>query len=233
MTLLVATVTPTSAWLTTDSGAFEPDPAGMVEASTSEGPATAPQGRQEGRPGTLVCLAPKLLVLPQARLAAAGAGHRLALLAVAGELALAGHGLDALVPGLPAYLNGMVRELPGGRRNLLLMLVGWSDREQRVCGFGYASGEGFEPRELVGHSWTPSPDPEAPGYDRLRLLAKTAAAGELVETFHAEVASNIAWSTAAGRQSPGFGVAGAIVCARVDRDGVVRRQIADLDQEGL
>lgn len=230
---MVATVTPTSAWLTADSGVFAVDPAGMVEASTSEGTTTAPQGHQEGRPGKLVHLAPKVLVLPQARLAAAGAGHRLALLAVAGELALAGHGLDETVAGLPDYLAGMVRELPEGRRNLMLLLIGWSDREQCAKGFAYASGEAFEPRELSGNCWTPHPDPEAPGYDRLRLLAKAAEAGQLVPEFHLEFARNVAWSTAAGHQRPGFGVAGAIVCARVDRDGAARRQIGSLDQEGL
>lgn len=229
MTLLCCTVTPEAAWLSTDSGVFELDPAGMVEASTSEGTTTAPQGCQESRPGKLVCLGAKLLVLPQARLALAGAGHRLALLAVAGEVALAGHGFDELTVGLPDYLNGMVRELPEGRRNLLLMVVGFSDREQRVRGFAYASGENFEPRELSGNCWTPSPDPEAPGYDRLRLLARAAEAGQLVETFHAELARNVAWSTAAGHQRPGFGVAGPIVCARIDQHGAARRQIGSLE----
>lgn len=229
MTLLVATVTPEAAWLTTDSGAFEPDPGGMPEAATSKGTAAAPQGRQEGRPGRLVHLAPKVLVLPQARLALAGAGHRLPLVVAAGEVALGGLGssLDELAGELPGYLAGMVRQLLEGRRNLLLMLVGWSDHAQRTRGLAFASGEGFEPRELVGHSWTPQPDPDAPGHDRLRLLAETAAAGELVETFHAEFAQNVAWSTRTGRQPPGFGVAGPLTCARVDRHGAGQRQIGE------
>lgn len=232
MTLLCCTVTPTTAWLTTDSGAFELDPGGMPEAATSEGTATPPQGRQEGDPARLVCLGAKLLVMPQGRVALAGAGHRLALLAVAGEVALAGHGFDALVPGLPSYLNGMVRELPEDRRNLLLMVFGFSDREQRALGFAYASGEGFAPRALTGHCWMPNPDPEAPGYDRLRLLARTAEAGQLVPELHLEVARNVAWSTAAGHQRPGFGVAGPIACAKVDRHGASRFQIGDLGLPG-
>ena len=129
---------------------------------------------------------------------------------------------------MPGYLAGMVRQLPEERRNLLLMVVGWSDRAQRARGFAFASGEGFEPRELSGHSWTPHPDPEAPGHDRLRLLAKTAEAGELVETFHAEFAQNVAWSTRTGRQPPGFGIAGSLMCARVDRHGAGQRMIGDL-----
>lgn len=228
MTAVNATVAPDAVWLSTDSAIT----AGMrcdlmaTAARVSHGGEISRVEREPGTPPPEIaghlC---KVWSWPERRLIMAGTGALSMIHGVGtGLSAVSLGGLDSTVEELPDALGGAAEALPG--QPILILLAGWSEREDRALAFAFASGDGFEPCRIDrGHSITPYPPALSSGTRSLWTMS--AHGGDaLVEGFHRRLAEDqAAWARERGIAAIG----GMLRLAKVDRGGVALRTIGTLD----
>lgn len=230
MTLLSATVTPEMGWLSTDSAVCLLSPGVTLPRATT---GTAAQAAAElgahraERGATAADYGFKFLQLPRQRLVAAAAGSLPLWLALAGVLSTQQYDLDAAAALSPAWLRGLAPLQPGAE--LTAVLVGWSASRQRVLGWAFASGDNFEPMELShNHAISPMPSPEVEGYAELAGMSQAAAEGRCVQEFHTALARVQKAGSDRGLYGSSHVAGGWLWLARVTREGVDARPVADL-----
>lgn len=203
MTIIIASLTPSAAYLTTDRLYYgkettESLPGIGIAGSYEE--AVASTFMPVALPLIAVGEVEKLFVFPAMNAAMAGAGDWASIAAWGHMLrAAAGSLVEIATLAAPKVLRSIAAE--HGNAEFATFLVGWDQREQRPVGWAFASSTNFEPCEFVAgyHSMMPVIDPEATNYESIRGMWADAATGCGTLEFHRMCAGAHAESSRRGR----------------------------------
>lgn len=222
MTAIIVTVTPSTAWLSTDT-LVSAMPTGTMPqlvvagASDPETPATLPSCHP-----VPMGFMQKVMMPPGERWAMCCVGSIHLARCAAHFLATGSYpGFDHATSAAPRTLREYLGLVPLEHRQLGVMIVGWSDREERVLGCFLNAAEDFVPARIdAGHSMTPPPRPEIAGYEALATAWPRALDGYGVAGFHRLVAINQVRAMRAGLHLATGGIGGDLWTAKIDRNGV-------------
>ncbi len=150
----------------------------------------------------------------------ASAGHLRSFLNWVGKVSVDVDPCDILE--LDAKAPAMFADLFPDSDGLMVIHAAYSKTAGRPLAFAYLSGEGFRSTPLgMGHTYSPTVDPEDPDYGELGRRWTPAAQGEDTLEFHRLLARNVQKARDAGRYGPDAPcIGGHLHSARVDRDGI-------------
>ncbi len=236
MTALNFTISPVTAWVSSDSlwqellsgsmPAFHVSSDGEAGLANLAAPAVPLQTRDAFHDG-------KFVVLARARALVAGTGYAGPMLRWRDELLELDPGsVEEIVDIAPARLAALLAaDEHKARFSCMVAVVGWSEVQRRVVGWSLASTDGFKPAALPeGHSFAPPPACDEAESQVLMPMFDTAAKGESIADFHLSLLRSQARASRAGGYMGGaMRIGGMGYLAEISEAGINTRELGRLE----